>query len=156
MSILRLDMIETNKSDIGPGFFTQYSPIVAQATGSIKTAILLDRMEYWFKVKSWKGEFHKFMEPCDNTLYREGDSWTEELGMSSRSITNALKPICIRYKSKGSFMRAKDKFQGRIYARYHNRQLNVYFFVRNNSKAESLLSAIKGGGKPRETCRPIR
>ncbi|MDR0579759.1 MAG: hypothetical protein LBG21_04070 [Campylobacteraceae bacterium] len=63
-------------------------------TGSITATILLQQIIF---LMSDKDSFYKFKEPCNHRLYKEGDSWCEELGFSREEFDSALK----RLKSKG-------------------------------------------------------
>lgn len=65
-----------------------YRPIFAKEIWVI-SAIILQQMIYRF---NWT-KFYKFIEPCKNELYREWDSWTEELWLSKFEFTNWLKKI---------------------------------------------------------------
>ena len=89
--------------------------------------LIRGQLEYWFSKKP-QG-FYKFLEPCNHPLYRAGDSWTEELGFSRRVFNAAFDLIGVRYKSKTAFLNAQDKFQGKLYASYHDRKTNKTHFV---------------------------
>jgi len=110
--------------------------------------MLLGQLNYWFSKKP-QG-FYKFLEPCKHPLYKQGDSWSEELGLSRRVFNSTFDAIGVRYKTKTEFMKAKDKFQGKLYASYHDRKKNQTFFVRNpellqktKETSESYKSSIK-------------
>jgi len=78
-------------------------------------------------------KFYKFIEPSSNQrAYKEGDSWTEELCVSRKTFARAFDQIGIRYKSKTSFREAKDKFQGKPYASYYDRQTKQTVFLKNS------------------------
>ena len=63
---------------------------------SVTATILLSQMMYraerHFK-KYKKDKFYKFKQPCKHRLYKEGDSWCEELGFSREEFDAALKKI---------------------------------------------------------------
>lgn len=69
-----------------------YRPQYNEFTGSPLATILLGQIAYWWD-KSGAKPFFKFKEPCDHNLYREGDSWCEELGFSRRLFDSALKSL---------------------------------------------------------------
>lgn len=94
-------------------------------------AVLQHQLNYWFS--KYPDGFYKFVEPCKHALYKEGDSWTEEIGYSRPVFNKAFDTIGIRYKSKSEFMNAEDKFQGKLYASYHDRKTNKTFFIRNTT-----------------------
>lgn len=114
-------------------FFIKYFPSIQKSTGSEKSAIIAGRLEFWFS--KYKTGFYKFLEPCEHPLYRNGDSWSEELGFSRKLFNHAFDLIGIRYKSKTEFLNAPDKFQGKLYASYHDRKTNRTHFVRNHDFA---------------------
>ncbi|MBN9343693.1 MAG: hypothetical protein BGO76_01680 [Caedibacter sp. 38-128] len=110
--------------------------------------MLQGQLNYWFSKKP-QG-FYKFLEPCKHPLYKQGDSWSEELGLSRRVFNSTFDAIGVRYKTKTEFMKAKDKFQGKLYASYHDRKKNQTFFVRNpellqqaKKSSESYKSSLK-------------
>lgn len=72
-----------------------YRPKIAQATRSVTAAILLQQIAFrWEKNES--EAFYKFMAPCSHELYREGDSWQEELGFSRRELEGAFSIIATK------------------------------------------------------------
>lgn len=75
-------------------------------TGSPVATIVLRQMLYWWDIKK-EQEFYKFKEPCRNSLYKEGDSWCEELGLSRRAFDTAIKKIGFKLGK-----RRKDAIKG--------------------------------------------
>jgi len=57
-------------------------------------AVLLNQIIYWDRIK--KGKFYKFKMPCNNKLYKLGDSWVEELCFSKYEFNTALKNIAVK------------------------------------------------------------
>jgi len=74
-----------------------YRPALNKITKSVIGTILLQQILYWHD-KS-KGKFYKFKAPCNHKDYREGDSWTEELGFNKSEFDRALKCIGCQKKS---------------------------------------------------------
>lgn len=72
-----------------------YDKRLALMTGSVNAAILLQQIIYWSSKKEWN-KFFKFTQPCTHELYKDGDSWCEELGLSPKEFETAIK--CIGYK----------------------------------------------------------
>jgi hypothetical protein len=72
-----------------------YRPKLNQVTGSVLATILLHQIIYW-AYKS-NNHFYKFKEPCNQSLYKPGDSWTEELGFTRWEFETALKKIAKKY-----------------------------------------------------------
>ena len=116
-----------------------YYPELVTITGSVTAAVMMSQLEFWFKVTGGKS-FYKFMEPCDHGYYKEGDSWQEELMMSSSEIRTAFKRIGIAYKSKKEFMEhERDIFQGKMYASYYDRIRKMTFYFRNAGKVKEIF-----------------
>jgi len=67
-----------------------YRPKFVQAVGSVTSAILLQQAIYWWVTQD-RRPFYKFKLPCGHALYREGDSWCEELGFSRHEFDTALR-----------------------------------------------------------------
>lgn len=69
-----------------------YRPALNEITGSVTATILLLQIVYWWE-RNDRQPFFKFKEPCDHSLCRPTDSWTEELGLSRKSFDTALGKI---------------------------------------------------------------
>jgi hypothetical protein len=103
--------------------------------------LLISRLEYWFSKTRFREGFFKFLEPCGHRLYREGDSWAEEIGWKRDQFKRIFDEIGIRYGSKTAYVSAREKgdvFQGKAYAAYYDRKTNRTFFIRNHPVAEAL------------------
>lgn len=96
---------------------------------SVTLLKLTTKLEYWFS-RCGNG-FYKFIEPCEHRLYREGDSWCEQLDTSGNTFRKYLKQICNSFQSKGSFVMEDDPFNGRPYASYFDRIRKITFYFRN-------------------------
>ena len=128
--------------------FIKYFPRIKSYTGCEKATVITGRLEFWFS--KYQSGFYKFLEPCGHGLYRVGDSWSEELGFSRKVFNRAFDLIGIRYKSKSEFKSAEDKFQGKLYASYHDRKTNRTYFVRNHALAQEFFRG-RGGDALRNT-----
>ena len=127
-----------------------YYPELTMITGSVTAALLMSQLEFWFKVTGGKN-FYKFMEPCDHGYYKVGDSWQEELRMSSSEIRTAFKKIGIAYKSKKEFMEhEKDIFQGKMYASYYDRMRKMTFYFRNAGKVKEIFEQLDSENRNEE------
>ena len=115
-----------------------YYPELVQKAGSINAALMMAQLEFWFKVTEGK-PFYKFLEPCGHELYKDGDSWAEELGMTSSEIRSAFKRIGTIYKSKRAFMESQDVFKGKPYASYYDRIRKTTYYLRNTEKAKQMM-----------------
>jgi len=69
-----------------------YRKELKHITYSVTATILLQQIIYWWQ-KNGKKEFYKFIEPAKHNLYRDGDSWTEELGFSKKEFQIAFKKL---------------------------------------------------------------
>lgn len=119
-----------------------YYPELVTITESITAALMMSQLEFWFKTRESKS-FYKFLEPCEHERYKEGDSWQEELGMSSSEIRSAFKKIGMPYKSKKAFNEAEDIFKGKYYASYYDRIRKVTYYFRNTSKVKEVFEALE-------------
>jgi hypothetical protein len=82
--------------------FVMYRPEVAVALeGDVLAACLLERVRYWYDKMNGQ-PFFKFASPCDHPLYKEGDSWTEELGITENQFRHARKKIAKQVKKQTS------------------------------------------------------
>ncbi len=74
------------------GAIIPYRPELGVCLGSMPAAIILVQAMYWYTNNGNK-PFYKFRSPCDHKLYKEGDSWTEELGISVKVFDYAWKKL---------------------------------------------------------------
>ena len=127
--------------------------------GSVTATILWQQLDYWFANKP--DGFYKFLEPCHNSAYRDGDSWTEELAFSKAEFRTAFKSIGIAYKSKGQFNKAKNKFinaQNKefFFCSYHDKIKGITMYFRNHERTDKKLDELLHnefltGNNPAET-----
>ena len=108
--------------------------------GGVLGCLVMQQLDYWFE--SHPEGFYKFLEPSDHPAYKEGDSWTEELGMSRHEFRTAFDKIGIRYKSKSDFDQAVDKFQGLFYCSYVDRRSNLTYYFRNHNLVDAALDEL--------------
>lgn len=104
---------------------------------SVAGCIVMQQLDFWFA--RYPGGFYKFLEPCNTEGYVEGDSWTEELGMSADEFRTAFDKIGKRHTSKSLFMVADDKFEGKFYCSYHDKKEGKTFYFRNHEKTDAAL-----------------
>ncbi|MEJ7861792.1 MAG: hypothetical protein WKF90_09165 [Pyrinomonadaceae bacterium] len=109
---------------------------------SVTACILMQQLDYWINIQGTK-KFYKFLEPCTNQFaYKQGDSWTEELGMSADEFKTAFGQIGVSYKSKAQYDAAPDKFQEKYYCSYFNRVNRETVYFRNNELVERDLDNL--------------
>jgi hypothetical protein len=76
--------------------FVKCKPIWVSKGGlSILGAMFLQQVT-WRAIRH--GEFYKFNGPCDHKLYNPGDSWEEELAMTSHEFNTARKQVAVKVK----------------------------------------------------------
>jgi hypothetical protein len=130
---------------------------------SVNSALLLQQLDFWFDKHNL---FWKFLEPAPkHPHYKEGDSWTEELGMSKEEFRTAFAAIGIPYKSKNQFLDADNKFVQRdedgneieyYYASYFDRQKSLTYYVRNDELLDKDLTELIQASSPKDRIRPER
>lgn len=119
-----------------------------QIAGTVTATILFQQLEYWFDFKP--NGFYKFLEPCDNGLYKAGDSWCEELSFSPDEFRSAFDKIGKRYFSKKAYDGAADKFADdsgseKLYCSYQDKIKGLTYYRRNHSLVEKLLNEVDSG-----------
>jgi len=109
--------------------------------GSVLGCLVMQQLDYWFE--GHPEGFYKFLEPSDHPAYKDGDSWTEEMGMTRHEFRTAFDKIGIRYKSKSDFDQAVDKFQGQFYCSYVDRRSNLTYYFRNHDLVDAALDELQ-------------
>ncbi len=108
--------------------------------GGVLGCLVMQQLDYWFE--GHPEGFYKFLEPSDHPAYKNGDSWTEEMGMTRHEFRTAFDKIGIRYKSKSDFDQAVDKFQGQFYCSYVDRRSNLTYYFRNHDLVDAALDDL--------------
>ncbi|MDL2284752.1 hypothetical protein LJC19_06395 [Oxalobacter sp. OttesenSCG-928-P03] len=112
-----------------------------EIAGSVSATVLMQQLDYWFI--RYPDGFYKFLEPRPKaSLYRSGQSWCEELGLSKNEFRSAFDRIGHRWLSKSQFDEAKDKFQGKFYASYVDRRTNLTWYLRNHELVDQTLDHL--------------
>jgi hypothetical protein len=104
----------------------------------------MQQNEYWFA--RHPNGFYKFLSSCSNKLYKEGDSWTEEMGFSEDEFRYAFSKIGVKYTSKKQLLaymeKSKDPFQGKMYLSYKDRLQGTTTYLRNHVLIDMLISEL--------------
>ena len=113
---------------------------------SVNACLLMSQLEYWFMISG--NGFYKFAErpETEQFAYKDGDSWTEELGISYAEFINAFEQIGVRYKSKKEYDEAKSKgdvFQGKFYCCYFNKVNRLTLHFRNDKKVNEAIRFLR-------------
>jgi hypothetical protein len=138
-------IIATDSEPLSGSFYIKYYPKLGYYYGSGDVPKLIARLEYWFQKSKSRNGFYKFLEPCSQRLYKKGDSWTEELGISRKLFNKAFDLIGVRYKSKSQYEDAckqGDAFKGKLYASYLNHKTHKMHYIRNHAFADDFLKSI--------------
>ena len=108
--------------------------------GGVLGCLVMQQLDYWFE--NHPEGFYKFLLPSEHPAYKNGDSWTEELGMSVDEFRTAFDKIGLRYKSKSEFDKAEDKFKGKFYCSYVDRRSNLTYYFRNHDLVDAALDGL--------------
>ena len=118
----------------------KYYPELNALTGSVNSTIVLLQLEYWF-AKCKGTRFYKFLDTCEHECYKQGDSWTEELGFTKFEFRSAFAKIGKVYKSKNAFRASKDIFEDKYYASYYDRTKGLTYYIRNDEALSKVFTA---------------
>ncbi len=122
-------------------YIKELRPIV----GSVTACILWQQLDFHFAKKP-EG-FYKFLESCNNNAYKEGDSWTQELGFSKEEFRTAFKKIGITSKSKRMYDCSENKFKRSDnteawFCSYHDKTKGLTYYFRNHEYVDSTLDSL--------------
>jgi hypothetical protein len=114
------------------------------------TAIVFGRLMYWFSKKP-EG-FYKFKQSCKkHPLYKKGDSWGEELGMSRKVLDPILSRLVNHHLTKSAYLKSTDRFAGKIFCSYTNHKTNQTHYSVDKEALDSFLASISVKmAKPKE------
>lgn len=124
-------------------FYLKFDIAVRDYYGSNNIAIAFSRLIYWFGKKP--DGFYKFKEPCKHPLYNKGDSWSEDLRMTKRVLDPVLKMLVTHHKSKNDYRNAEDKFNGKMFCSYTERNTNRTFYFMDKEAVDKFLSTLAPG-----------
>lgn len=109
--------------------------------GSNNTAIAFSRLLYWFRYKP--DGFYKFKQACNkHPLYKKGDSWGEELGMSRKILDPIFNRLITHYKTKSSFSKETDRFKGKMFASYTNHKTSQTYYFMDSEAVNKFLEGL--------------
>lgn len=127
-----------------------------EITKGVTSTILMQQLEHWFNT-SPEG-FYKFLSPCNHSLCKGGESWTEELGFSEDEFRLAFDRIGVRYQSKKAYDLAtvegvifikveregekEGEHEEAFYASYHDKIRGLTFYFRNHELVDAKIDEI--------------
>ena len=131
-----------------------YHKCLRPYTKSLVGCVLMQQLDYWFN--KYMDGFYKFLMPCpNNPAYNEGASWQEELGVSPDEFRSAFDHIGTRYSSKSEYNASADKFQGKYYCSYFDKQQGKTHYFRNHALADAACFAAITGVKYEDFIPPV-
>ena len=84
-----------------------YMPALNPFTGGPEATLACIQLDWRFSTHP--SGYYKFLEPCKHPLYKNGDSWTEELGFTKHGFKTAFNKIGVRYKSRSEFAKIQHE-----------------------------------------------
>ena len=122
-----------------------YRKEVREYAGSVTGSLLMQQLDYWFT--QHPDGFYKFLSPTPkHPDYREGDSWTEELGFSKAEFRSAFDGIGIRHSSKSIYIKSPNPFISvngeKFYCSYHDKKNGLTWYFRNHPKVDELIEEL--------------
>jgi hypothetical protein len=121
--------------------YLKFDLAVRDFYGSNNTAIAFSRLLYWFRKKP--DGFYKFKQPCrKHPLYKKGDSWGEELGMSRKILDPIFSRLINHHGTKRDFLKQADRFKGKMFASYTNHKTNQTHYFIDRDAVDSFLHSL--------------
>lgn len=122
------------------GYSITYRPDLNHLTGSVISTIILSQIIYWWK-KAERSKFYKFKEACSHPMYKHGDSWCEELGLTREEFDSGIKKICFKLGKNKNIIKKEDA----IILSYTDSQRLTWYEVNEDllSKVVSQLYLVK-------------
>jgi len=121
-----------------------YIPELKAYCKTTNACLLMVQLEFRFAAKP--DGFYKFLSPCDHSLYKKGDSWTEELAFSTTEIRNAFENIGERYSSYKKISeiigKGADPFNEKYYLSYRDIRNGLTFYLRNHELTNQLVMQV--------------
>lgn len=143
-------ILTINKAIAGISRRIPYIPELKVYCKTTNACLLMTQLEYRFA--SMPNGFYKFLAPCEHSLYKKGDSWTEELAFSATEIRNAFENIGERYSSNKKITeiieKGQDPFIGKYYLSYRDIRNGLTFYQRNHKLANQIAALVLAGFDP--------
>jgi hypothetical protein len=122
-----------------------YRPRLRSIGGSVAGTVLLQQIIYWDSKAN--GKFYKFAAPCDNSMYKPGDSWEEELGITPKELRTALSNFAFKLGKKNKALygdQYEDKKNKALVLYYTDSQRITYYLLNRQLLDKCLMGVYKG------------
>ncbi len=116
-----------------------YRKSLREVAGSVTATILLQQIIFRSKGKE---KFYKFKASCNHAMYKEGDSWIDELGFSIKEFDNAIKRIGTKITQKISRSNILNKTDATGIVLYWTDSDRVTWYQLNRDLLGKLLKRI--------------
>lgn len=119
-----------------------YRPALRGIGSSVIGTIILQQIIYWWKRSG--GKFYKFIEPCDHAMYKQGDSWSEELGLSAKEFRTGLENFAFKCGKKNKELHGEgyEEAKNSHTVWYYTDNDRVTWYQINESLLHKLLSGV--------------
>lgn len=119
-----------------------YRPSLRKLIPSVNGVILFQQILHWSYTV--KGKFYKFAEPCNHALYKEGDSWQEEIGFSAKELRTALDSFAFKCgkKNRDELGDKYEEAKNNALVLYYTDASRVTWYVINEQVVENSLRGL--------------
>ena len=115
-----------------------YRPELRPFCGSVTATILLQQIIFWSKKSG--GKFYKFKQPNNHELYKEGDSWLEELAFGKKEFESAIKLIGFKRGKGINGQKAKSEKEALVV--YYTDKERLTWYILNEDLLEEHLKEV--------------
>lgn len=113
---------------------------------SNKVSRVFGQLHYW-STKMPNG-FYKFKEACKHPLYKKDQSWSESLNMTPRMFNPVFNMLVNHHKSKNDYRNSIDKFGGKMFCSYTERNTNKTYYFMDKEAVDNFLFSLTGDLAP--------
>ena len=119
-----------------------YNPDFKTVFKSTNACILFQQLLYWMeRTKSDDGSFYKFTKSSPkHPLYKQGDSWCEELRLSKDEFDTAKHEVVMHYSSKEEWLKGRlNGNASKPFSSYYDRQNHLVHYFPNPTTINNIL-----------------
>jgi hypothetical protein len=119
-----------------------YRPKLRKIIPCVNGVILFQQILYWGERAG--GKFYKFSSPCSHDLYKPGDSWEEETGLSPKELRTALDSFAFKCgkKNREEFGDKYDQKKRESLVLYYTDSNRMTWYIVNNDLVEEVLRGL--------------